>query len=205
VTGPTGSTGVTGYTGATGATGATGLTGATGATGRTGGYFNAAVISQTGFASETYLTGSVIQIATGGWQAKNIYRLKFDMTKTASGVTGSTLTVRMGTAGTTGDPAIASITFAAQTAAIDTGLYELFVTFNSVGSGTAAVLQLVGALSHALAATGLTSTGAAGVGIIKATSAGFNSTTSSKIGVTFNGGLAFVGTNVMQQAELLGP
>ena len=52
---------------------------------------------------------------------------------------------------------------------------------------------------------GLTNTGASGTGIILVTSSGFNSTTQTKIGLSFNGGTSFVGTNQIQQAALVGP
>jgi hypothetical protein len=106
----------------------------------------------------------------------------------------------MGTAGTTADTAILTLTGPAQTAAIDTGYFEVVVTFRSVGAGTSAVIAGAYGVVHNLGATGLA--GSATVSTNSAASAGFNSTTSNIIGVSFNGGASFVGTNVWAGASL---
>lgn len=158
------------------------------------------------FNVDTYLVGSSIVLPSAGlWKAGTIYRCVFDMTKTAAGVATPIITVRMGTAGAIGDAAIVAPTFAVGTAAVDTGLFEVLCTFRSVGVNPTAVLQAVARCTHHLAATGLTTTGASGTGIIIATSAGFGSTTQTAIGLSVNGGAAFVGTCTLVQAELLGP
>jgi hypothetical protein len=126
------------------------------------------------------------------------------MVKTAAGVATPIVNIRMGTAGTTSDASVLTVTFAAGTAAADTGIFEISITFRTVGSATSAVIQGVSRCTHALAATGLTSTGASGTGIIIGTSSGFNSTTQSVIGASFNGGTSFSGTCTQVQAELLG-
>ena len=157
----------------------------------------------TGYAADTYLAGSAITIPTAGaWRAGTRYRCVFDMAKTAAGVATPIITVRMGTLGTTADASVLALTFGAGTAAADTGIFELLLTFRTVGSGTAAVVQGVARCSHNLVATGLTSTGAGGVGILTGTSAGFNSTTQTVIGVSFNGGASFSGTCTLVQAAL---
>ena len=157
-----------------------------------------------GYAADTYLAGSSIIIPAGKWRAKQQYRCKFDMTKTAAGIATPIITLRMGTLGTTGDAAIQTITFGAGTALADTGVFEVLVTFRTIGSGTSAVTQAVAKVDHHLGLTGLTSTGAVGTGIILGTSAGFNSTTQTTIGLSFNGGASFSGTCTLVQAELLG-
>ena len=147
-----------------------------------------------GFAADTYMTGAQINIGTvGAWSAGMTYIARFDMTKTGAGVAGPVLTVRMGTAGTTSDTARLTLTGQAQTAAADTGIFEVWVTFRSVGSGTAAVIAGGFHLVHNLATTGFTS--GAQVSTNTAASSGFDSTTSNIIGVSFNGGTSFVGTN----------
>lgn len=164
---------------------------ANGATGAVGG----------GFAADTYMTGTAINIGTAGsWQAGMVYIARFDMTKTAAGVAAPILIVRMGTAGTTADAAILTLTGPAQTAAADTGWFEVTVEFRSVGSGTSAVIAGAYMVSHNLGATGLA--GSAQVSTNSAASAGFNSTTSNIIGVSFNGGASFVGTNIWSCATL---
>ena len=162
--------------------------------------FSTASVSA-GYASDTYLAGSNVVATAGNWRAGTMYHLVFDMVKTAAGTAAPVVTVRMGTLGTTGDASIATLTWAAGTAAADTGLFEVFGTFRTVGSGTAAVLQVVGRCTHHLASTGIISTGSSGIGIIIATSAGFNSTTQTNLGVSFNGGASFSGTNTLVQAR----
>jgi len=162
-----------------------------------------AVGASAAFAADTYLSGSNIVIPVAGdWLVNMTYYCQFDMTKTANGTATFIITIRMGTAGTTSDTAIQTITFAAGTAAIDEGIFEVYATFKSVGSGTSAVLVSSAKCSHHLAATGLVSTGASGTGIIKNTSSGFNSTTPTTIGLSINGGASFSGTNVQVQSQL---
>lgn len=165
---------------------------------------NASVAQNTGpFATDTYLLGSAISAPPGGFVAKARYYCCFDMVKTAAGIAQFTITLRIGTAGTTADTAICTFAFAAGTAAIDTGTFEVFATFQTVGSGTSAVVSGVAYCGHALAATGLISTGAAGQGQIANQSSGFNSTTAGLIiGLSVNGGASFSGTNNVVQTEL---
>jgi hypothetical protein len=165
--------------------------------------YNASTANQTGFAADTYLVGSNITIPPT-LKIGSRYRLTFDMVKTAAGTAASTLIIRYGTAGSTADTARVTFTFGAGTAAVDTGTYEVFCHFRSVGSGTSAVLQGMIECSHHLAATGLISTGASGNGILLVTSGGFDSTPAgSIIGASFNGGASFSGTNTKVEAELL--
>jgi len=167
-----------------------------------GGITNASTANQTGFAADTYLVGSSLSIPPALLRVGTTYRLKFDMVKTAAGTATPILIVRIGTAGTTADAARLTFTFAAGTAAIDTGVFEVRVHVRTAG----ATAVIVGAAScnHHLAATGLTSTGASGTGIILATSAAFDATvTNSIIGASFNGGASFSGTNVLVESELL--
>lgn len=150
-----------------------------------------------GYAADTYLAGSNISIPVPA--ATCTYYCSFDVTKTAAGVATPIITIRMGTLGTTADTAILALTFGAGTAAVDTGIFEVWATFRTVGSGTTAVLNAKARVTHHLAATGITSTGASGTGIILGTSSGFNSTTANSIlGLSLNGGTsaAFTVTNV---------
>ncbi len=168
---------------------------ADGATGAVGG----------GFATDTYITGTLINIGTAGaWKAGMVYVATFDMVRTNAAATATPIvTLRMGTLGTTGDTTLAlAFTFGAGTAAADTGVFTLTAEFRSVGSGTSAVVAGVCELKHQLASTGLTNTGTAGYQAVPVASSGFNSTTPTIIGVSFNGGASFVGTNVMSCAEL---
>lgn len=156
-----------------------------------------------GYAADTYLAGSGITIPTaGGWKAGTLYRCEFDMTKTAAGTASFTVTIRMGTLGTTGDAAILSLPLSTGTAAADSGVFDIKAIFRTVGAGTSAVLQGWIRCNHNLTTTGLIQTGA--VGVSTATSAGFNSTTQTIIGLSVNGGASFSGTNNMVLAELQG-
>lgn len=155
------------------------------------------------YAVDTYLAGSAVTIpVAGGWLAGTTYYCTFDMVKTNVGTAAFTIQVRMGTAGTTSDASVLQLAFAVGSAAVDTGVFELWINFRSVGGGTAAVVQGVLKCSHHLAATGLITTGASGNGIIVGTSSGFNSTTQTIIGISVNGGASFSGTNTMVQAEV---
>jgi len=161
--------------------------------------------NQTGFAADTYLTGSRLLFPPGGPLAGAQYRCIFDMVKTAAGVATPIITVRVGTAGTTADTSRAAMTFAVGTAVVDSGIFEVLVHFRTIGSGAAAVLAAVTSLRHALAATGLTTTGASGHGQIANVGGGFDSTAVNLgIGVSFNGGTSFSGTCTLIQAQLLG-
>lgn len=164
--------------------------------------YNAAVAQQTWGAVDKYLTGSSIALPVTRLQAKTMYRCMFEVVKTST--TGSTsapvLQVRIGTNGTTADTSRGSMTFNLQTAVIDEGVIEYWATFRTVGSGTSAVLQSVGRLTHRNSTTGL----ATGISTPKiATSAGFDSTVASSIiGLSCNFGTSFVGTTEVVQAEL---
>ena len=162
--------------------------------------FSTATVSA-GYASDTYLAGSNVVATAGNWRAGTMYYCAFDMVKTAAGTATPVLTLRMGTLGTTGDASIQTLTFGVGTAAADTALFEVFATFRTVGSGTSAVVQALCRCTHHLAATGMTTTGASGTGIILGTSAGFNSTTQTNLGISFNGGASFSGTNTLVQAR----
>lgn len=150
---------------------------------------NASAASQTPFSSDTYLTGSSISIPSTLPIVGSSYNCIFDVTKTAAGVAAPVLTLRIGTAGSTADASICAFTFSAQTAVIDSGMFEVWATYRTVGSGTSAVVQGIAQLHHQLAVTGLGTVQPAGMQMVLTTSSGFNSTTASQIiGLSVNGG-----------------
>jgi hypothetical protein len=154
------------------------------------------------FAADTYLLGSSILLPRGQPKINTIYRLRFDMVKTAAGVAAFTTNIRYGINGNIADASILALAFAVGTAVVDTGMFELFAHFRSVGA--AGVLAAMFRCTHHLAATGLITTGASGTGIILGASAGFNTAVNdSFIGVSINGGAAFAGTNTVVAAELV--
>lgn len=156
-----------------------------------------------GYAADTYLAGSSINMPAGGPVVGARYKLVFDMVKTAAGVAAFVVTIRYGTAGTTADTALLTFTFTAGTAAADTGKIEIDLHFRTVGSGTSAVVVGMASLIHVLAATGLTALGAAGAAVIvNQVSSGFNSTPAGSIlGASVNGGASFSGTCSLVEAE----
>lgn len=142
-----------------------------------------------GFAADTYLAGSSINIGTvGAWKPQALYVCEWEASKTAAGATAWTVTLRMGTAGTTADTSIQAQTNAGQTAAIDTGFFRTVVSLRSVGSGTAAVAQMTTYLvKQATAATGFSTI--SGIGAFERlvnVSSGFDSTTSNIMGLSVN-------------------
>lgn len=156
------------------------------------------------FASDTYLAGSSIAMPAGGPVVGTTYHCMFDMVKTAAGVAAFTVNLRYGTAGTTADASLISWAFTAGTAAVDTGTFEVWVHFRTVGSGTSAVVVGKIECRHALAATGLISLGASGQGQITTVSSGFNSTPAGSIlGLSVNGGGSFSGTNTLVEAQTI--
>jgi hypothetical protein len=155
------------------------------------------------YAADTYVAGCSLPIPAGLVKAQTIYYACFDMTKTAAGSAAATVIIRIGTAGTIADTARVTFTFGAGTAAIDAGLFEVFASFRSVGAS--GVLTGICRCNHHLAATGLVSTGASGTGILTVTSAAFDTTTpASFMGISFNGGGSFSGTNTIAQAYFKG-
>ncbi len=167
------------------------------------GLTNASLAQQTGFASDTYLTGSSLLLPSGIIRAGTQIKWVFDMTKTAAGTAALAINIRFGINGAVADTSRCALAFAVGTADADTGLFEVIATFRAVGSGTSAVIQGITKCAHHLAATGLISTGASGIGIVKTTGGGFDSTVaSSYIGLSVNGGADFAGTNELVQAEI---
>lgn len=166
------------------------------------GNFSTAAVSG-GFSADTYLAGSSIPMPANGFVAGARYQCVFDMVKTAAGTATLAITLRIGSTGSTSDTSICAFTFAAGTAAVDSGVFTVTAHFRTVGSGTLAVVVGVASCSHALAATGLVSTGASGFGQILTTSSGFDSTLPNTIiGLSVNGGASFAGTNSVVQSEL---
>lgn len=167
------------------------------------GVYNAAVsIPGAGFSSDTYLVGSSCAIPNSSLQAKSVYHLVFNVVKTAAGTATPIINLRFGTNGSTADTSRGTFTFTAGTAVADEGVFEIWATFNTVGSGSSAVIQSLATCRHRLSVTGIT--GAAAVSEPEiATSGGFDSTVSSSIiGVSVNGGASAAWTISFVFAEL---
>lgn len=162
--------------------------------------YNASTADQTGFASDTYLAGSVVSIPQGKIKIGTKYRVRFNVVKTAAGVAAPVINVRIGTAGTTADASRAALTFAAQTAVVDEGEFEIEVVFRAAGA--AAIIQAMGILGHRLAATGLsTSNNSVAVAL---SVAAFDATLANlKMGLSVNGGTSAAWTVNIVSADLV--
>lgn len=161
--------------------------------------YNQSVAAQgAGFATDTYLTGSVITIPASSLKIGSRYHLIFDVSKTGAGVATPIIYVRFGTNGSTADTARLTFTFLAQTAVADIGTFEIWATFRVVGAS--AVLQGSAQARHRLQITGLQNLVCT---TLQVTSGSFDSTVAnSKIGVSVNGGTSAAWTVQLVQTEL---
>jgi hypothetical protein len=153
-----------------------------------------------GFATETTLTGSIIAFPQGKIQAGTRYRLQFTVSKTAAGIAAPVIAIKVGPNGNATDTTRVTLTFAAQTAAIDEGKFEIEGVFNA--GGAAAAIYAQGNLLHRLATTGLNVTSyftrvIANSGTFDVTGAGL------KISTTVNGGTNAAWTINVVSAELV--
>jgi len=156
-----------------------------------------------GYASDTYLAGSSTVVTAGDFKAKGQYHCIFDMVKTGAGTAAPTIDIRIGTLGTTGDTSRMTFTFGAGTAVADTGHFEVVITFRTVGSGTSAVISGICRAQHnAASTTGLWNNAGNTITIVGTVSGGFDSSTATTIGCSFNGGTSFSGTTTVVQATL---
>jgi hypothetical protein len=157
-----------------------------------------------GYATDTYLAGSSVVVAAGDFKVKGQYHCVFDMAKTSSAGTATPIiSLRVGTTGTVAsDTAVLTFTFGAGTAVTDVGEFEVWAIWRSVGSGTSAVVDGFCKGAHNLATTGLFSNSTVYI-IGSAASSGFNSSTATTIGLSFNGGASFAGNNGTVQATLV--
>lgn len=161
---------------------------------------NASTATQSGFASDTYVTDSDLLIPSTGLQAKAMFRWTFSVAKTAAGTATPIYQVRIGANKTTADTSRLSITGPAQTAAADNAFIQLIMTVRSIGAS--GVLQGMIRMDHNLAATGFATNAS---GIVQATSSGFDNSNlgGSYIGVSIDGGASAAWTMTQARAEVL--
>lgn len=161
----------------------------------------ASVADQTGFAADTYVTGSGVP-TKARLRVGSKYRLLLHVSKTAAGVAAPVLTLRVGTAGTVADTARLTFTWTAGTAVADEAVIEVWVTVRAVGA--TAVLQGVAEMRHRLVTTGFNST--ASLVPLTALSAAFDATSAATIiGASLNGGASAVWTVKLVHADLASP
>lgn len=165
---------------------------------------NESVVAQgAGFASDTYLTGSSVAIPPGLPVVGTMYRMVFDVVKTAAGTAQPIVIVRFGTAGAIGDTARCTFGFTGTTTAVaDTATVVVECVFRTVGAGTSAVLQGRATMDNNLSVTGFS--GATPVKVVQVTSGGFDSTVANSIiGASYNGGASAAHTVQLVRAELI--
>jgi hypothetical protein len=163
---------------------------------------NRSVADQTISATTAYVTGSSISVPVGKLRAGTTFRWRIFMTKTAAGSTaGSTILLKIGTLGTTGDATIATLTTGTPTAAADTGVLDLSATIRTIGA--AATSNFAGRLTHNLATTGFSNIAGEAY---QAAGSTFDSTVANLIvGITITTTTASAWTlvQVLAEAELL--
>lgn len=153
-----------------------------------------------GFATDTYLAGSSVAIPATGLRVGTRYHLIFQASKTAAGTATPILNIRFGTAGAVGDVSRCAMTWTAGTAATDTGTFEVWATFRTIGAGTSAVIQCAGQIRHGASVTGFVNLVSP---VVATTGGGFDSTVASSIvGTSVNGGTSAAWTITLVQAEL---
>ena len=158
---------------------------------------NSNTAQQTGFATDTYVTGSNITFTAGSWAVGGFYHCVVEMSKTAVGTATPIVTVRTGTTGTTSDSSTAVYTMTAGTAAVDDVVIDVYVNIRTLGSlgATASAVKVV---TNGGGMIGGTTQWTA----VKSASSGtIDTTTATNIGVSFNGGTSFQGTCRIVQAE----
>jgi len=144
-------------------------------------------------------SGSSCLIPDSKLQAKTKYYCLFQAVKTAAGTAGAIINIRFGTNGSTADTSRGTLTFSAQANGGADFVFEIVVTFRTVGSGTSAVIQTLG--WNDIHYPGL-ATGALFEAEI-ATSGGFDSTVSNSIiGISVNGGASASWTIELVQSEI---
>lgn len=104
-------------------------------------------------ATLTYLTGSNISVPSGKLRIGTRFQWRIDMTKSAAGVAARTFHIRLGTAGTTADAAIITVTSALGTAVIDQAFATLDLTIRGPLSASC-LARACWRMDHELAATG---------------------------------------------------
>lgn len=104
---------------------------------------NHATSQQTGFAADTYLTGSNITIPSFGMQVGQLYQWVVGVEKTAAGTGAITMTVRIGTNATTADTSRAALVqTVAQTATASVTTMRVYAFVRTVSASGVIIGQL---------------------------------------------------------------
>lgn len=171
---------------------------------------NAAVAAQgAGFASDTWVTNSDIQIPSFNLQTKTVICWQISASKTAASTGTPVYTIRTGANRSTADTSRLALTGPAQTAIADIGTLNIMVTVRSVGSGTSTVLQGTAFWTHRGTAANTTTSGTGfandSTGHVEGTGSGFDYTSlpGQYISLSINGGAssAWTVTQVCARAD----
>jgi len=106
-----------------------------------------------GAGATTYLTNSNIAVPVGKLRAGTVFRWTLIFTKTAAGTAARSHLIKVGTAGTTADATIATLTSGTPTAAVDTGIQVITFIVRTIGAS--ATSHGASFASHQLSTTGL--------------------------------------------------
>lgn len=130
-----------------------------------------------GAGATTYLTNSSITIPTGKLRIGTWFRWTLVFTKTAAGTAARSHLIKLGTAGTTGDATIITLTSGTPSGAVDTGVQIITCTIR--GPLSASCIAAAGSQAiHQLSTTGLF---ANETEALQVTSGTFDATTASLI------------------------
>jgi hypothetical protein len=101
----------------------------------------------------TYLTNSSIAIPALKLRAGSTFRWDCDLSKTGAGVAARSILIKVGTAGTTADTTIATLTQGAGTGVSDAGYMRILFTVRTIGAAATSRASVFG--THNLSTTGL--------------------------------------------------
>jgi hypothetical protein len=127
--------------------------------------------------ASTYLTNSNIAVPVGLLRIGTVFRWTLVFTKTAAGVAARAHIIRIGTAGTTADAAIVTLTSGTPTAAVDTG-YQVVTCIIRGPLSASCIAHGASWAIHQLSTTGLFPNEAE---VLQVTSGTFDATTASLI------------------------
>lgn len=167
---------------------------------------NAAITSQgAGFATDTWVTNTDLQIPSFSMQAKSTFKWQLSCSKTAASTATPAYNIRIGPNRSTGDTARLTLTGPAQTAVIDIGTLNIIVVCESVG--VAGIIQGTAWWDHRGTAANTTTSGTGfandSTGHVEGQSAAFDNTAlgGQYISLSINGGTASSWTFTLVTAD----
>jgi len=159
--------------------------------------FASSTAAQTGFATETCVTGTSIFLDTPVVGTR--YRVKIAATKSAAGTAAPVVSVKFDTTSCAAGIANVSFTLPAQTAAADSATFEIDVVYRSVGASAVYVAALK--VNHKLASTGFINGQAAYADLAVSPTFDSNVSVNRYMYITINGGASAAWT--VESAEAI--